>query len=164
MSEKEKPKRKTAGQISMELFEKEPEVTDVRDARSEMLKDYVNKVEDTIAKALKRRTGDFFVEVETKKERTMQNVIRNFIMDRETCPTPHFDQIVYKYHRRNDEVEFLWSIPNKRLCMYIHQHPLELPPEMADLRTTVLDFYDDTLLRKCKKLNEETINTKGIYD
>ena len=48
--------------------------------------------------------------------------------------------------------------------MYIYKHPLELPPEMADLRTTVLDFYDDTLLRKCKKLNEETINTKGIYD
>jgi len=162
---------KTAGQISQELMAKDSEVCannkiEVSDIRNEFNKDYVAKVESTIKDGLTKYTGDFYVVVEAKKERLMPNVIRNFIFHAPVCPTPHYDQTVYKYARKNDKTEFLWSIPDKQTCEWMKTCPLEVPEDHRLLLQTVLDYYDDTLLHKAMTLNGETIDNfliKEIY-
>jgi len=56
----------------------------------------------------------FYVCVITKKERLMDNVLRNYFLARSTCPTPQYDQTVYKYHRDSGAIQFLWVLPSKR--------------------------------------------------
>ena len=38
---------------------------------------------------------------------------------RQSCPTPIYQQIVYKYHRLSGGLEFLWTIPDLQLCREI---------------------------------------------
>lgn len=162
--------KETAGKIVTDILSKDPElikdpIDEARSVRLEMQKDYVQKVENTIQEGLKTYSGDFFVVVEGKREKLMPNVIRNFIFHRNTCPTPHYDQTVYHYHRKTDEVEFLWVIPDKRTCEWMKKYPLDVPESERDLLNLVYDFYDDNLLEKAKILNKEVTDNyvKEIY-
>ena len=55
--------------------------------------------------------GDFYIHVETKKEKLLENVLRNYFIPRETCPTPNYDQSVFTDHREKGEIQFFWTIP-----------------------------------------------------
>lgn len=152
--------KKTAGKIVYDILTSEPElikdpIAETRDIRHEMEKDYLTKLEGTIQEGTKKYDGDFFVIVEAKREKLMPNVIRNFIFHRHSCPTPHYGQTVYKYHRQHDEVEFLWIVPDKPICEWMKLYPFEVPEDEHDLLKMVYDFYDDTLLNKARLLNNE---------
>ncbi len=101
--------------------------------------------------------GDFYVVVLRKRERLMSNVYRTFFLGRKSCPTPTFDQTVYKYHRSDEIVEFLWVVPDQETCVVFKRDALEIVPEEKDLLAFVLDYYDGTLDKKAALLNNETI-------
>ena len=156
---------KTVGKIVLDLAEKDHESIDVRDIRAEWQKDYYNKIESCIKESLSKFDGDFYVVVESKVERVLANVIRNFIFSRASCPTPHYDQVVYKYNRGLDKVEFIWCIPDKATCEHMRSYPLEYMQKERTLLQSVLDFYDETLIMKAMWLNGEVnADTKVIYD
>jgi len=162
-----KEKKETVGKQVYDILSKEPviiqdPIDEARSVRLEMEKDYIRKVENTIAEGLKIYDTDFFVVVEAKRERTMPNVIRNFILHRRSCPTPHYGQTVYKYHRQQDKVEFIWIVPDKNVCEWMKKYPLDVPESERDLLMMVHDFYDDTLLHKAELLNNEDLS-KEIY-
>lgn len=159
--------KRTAGQIVYDELIKEPKliadpIGEIYDARTESLKDYVRKLESTIADGLKVYSGDFFIQASTKAERTLQIVIRNLIFHKRACPTPTYDQKLYKYNRANDKVEFLWSIPDKATCEWMKTCPFEVPEAHRELLQTVLDFYDRTLDRITMKLNGEDDSNQDI--
>lgn len=148
-------KRETVGKISSELLQKEPDTRDPIALEREMHKDYVNHVYDAVARGKTEFPGDFFVVVITKKERLMQNVLRNYFLARSTCPTPEWDQTVYRYKRADDLIEFLWVVPSKDTCQLFKDNALEISPEEKDLLRFVMDFTDGTLLKLAKRLNKE---------
>lgn len=41
-------------------------------------------------------------------------VPEDFFFVRRSCPTPGYNQNVFKYHHQTGSIEFLWSIPKKR--------------------------------------------------
>lgn len=147
--------RDTVGKISAELSQKTPETRDPIELEREMHKDYENHIYQCIERYKKEFPGDFYLVVITKKERLMQNVLRNLFTARLSCPTPDYDQAVYKYHRKDDLLEFLWVVPAKDICEYFREHALEVAPQERALRDMVLEFYDNTLLNLAKKLNGE---------
>jgi len=98
---------------------------------------------------------DFFVTVLSKAERLMPEVQRLYWVPRLSCPTPTYDQIVYRYHHATEELEFLWVLPDREICQAYHNDPLAVPEEERDLRQFVLDFYDGTLDKQAKILNNE---------
>lgn len=152
-------KNQPLGKLSLELLAKADEKHTVTDQMREQWKDYESNIQDAITKGTKTYQGDFFVVVETKKERLLKNVIRNYFFTRSTCPTPQYDQVVYRYHRTSGSIEFLWVVPAKDMCLYYKENPLMVSPEEQDLRDYVLAFYDNTLLRVAKKLNNEEPNS-----
>jgi hypothetical protein len=99
--------------------------------------------------------GDFYLVVETKKEPKMQNVLRNYFFHRSSCPTPTYDNTVYKYHKADDRIEFLWVLPSKQVCKMIKDYAVELSADQRELVKFVLDDADGTLLKRCKQLNGE---------
>lgn len=153
MSNKEK--RETVGKISAELSQKAPDSVDPIEIERELHQEYEKNVYEAVERYKKEWAGDFYIIVITKKERLMQNVLRNYFFGRESCPTPDYDQTVYLYHRAKEEIEFLWVIPDRETCIMFRENVLKVPESERELLKFVLDFADGTLFKLSKKLNGE---------
>lgn len=147
-------REKTVGQLSQEILEKGPE-TDAIELEREIHKTYEDHIVECINRSKKNYSGGFYVVVETKKERLMQNVIRNYVFSRISCPTPTYDQTVYYYNKDLDKVDFLWVVPSKQTCEMLRANALQIDSSERQLLDYVLDFYDNTLLERAKILNKE---------
>ena len=152
--------RDTVGKISSELIQQSHNYDHTANEQmQEQLKDYDKNVDICFKRSKKDFEGDFYIVVLTKKERLMQNVIRNYFAGRESCPTPEYDQVVYKYNKKNDYLEFLWVVPAKDICTLMIQNALNLPSEQKMLLEFVMDFVDGQLLKKAKMLNGEKVDS-----
>src|SRR5690349_11986514 len=133
-------KRDTVGKISSELIEKQTDNTHTpEDQMREQLEDYEANVWLAVDAGLKQHVDDFYVVVITKKERLMQNVLRNYFFTRNSCPTPEWDQTVYKYYRKHDALNYMWTIPDKHTCE-MFKTAAEIPADEQELAKFVHDF------------------------
>lgn len=148
-------RKKTVGYEAYTRLLQIPETRDPIELQREMQKDYEAHIEKCISRSLKEYHDDFYIIVTTKKEPLMQNVLRNYFYARKTCPTPGYDQTVYKYHLKDGKVEFLWVIPSVDTCELMLRNTLNISKEEHTLRNFVLDFYDGTLFSLAKRLNGE---------
>lgn len=151
-------KKKTVGQESVELSNKkdtlDSSVTAV-DLQREMQKGFEAQMRDVIRKSLKKYQSDFFIVVISKRERLLKNIVRSFFLDRRSCPSPEYDQAVYRYLFSTDQLEFIWVVPAKDVCEQLRDAPLDAPAEERELLNYVFDFYDGKLLKLAKKYNGE---------
>jgi len=152
---KKETKKPTVGKIATDLLAK-PEIGHtVIDQMQENLTDYDKNIFLCVENAKKTFPGDFYVVVECKKERLLENVLRNYFFARLSAPTPGWDQTVYKYHRKRDALEFLWVVPSKDACEYMTINKQYIPESEYELLRFVLSYNDGTLLKIAKKLNGE---------
>lgn len=145
----------TVGKVSTDLLAKPENQHTVVDQMRENLTDYDKNVFICIEEAKKKFPGDFYLIVECKKERLLENVIRNYFFARLSAPTPAWDQTVYKYHRGREWVEFLWVVPSKDACEYLTINKHYIPESERELLKFVLSYNDGTLLKIAKQLNGE---------
>lgn len=148
-------KRETVGKISSDLLLKTPDSRDPIELEREMHKNYEQDVFKCIKDNMYLYNDDFYVVVITKKERLMSNVLRNYFFARLSCPTPDYDQTLYKYHWKDDALQFLWVIPSKDTCLYLLQNALQVADEERELRNFVIQFASGDLFALAKKLNNE---------
>jgi len=146
-----KNSNKTAGQLSQELAQS-TDKHEVNDIIPEEFKDITKKLENIVLDGVKTYIGNFFVVIESKRERLMPNVVRNYIFHRLSCPTPHYDQTVYAYNRQKDEIECLWSIPEKHTVQAIVENPIEYYSRAPEMTQIALDFNDGTLLHRALEI------------
>lgn len=163
--EQVKPK-KTVGEHSLELQQKH-EPINVIDLQREVMagtnskKSYEETLWDTVDSGKKdpKIEKDFFIVALTKAERVMKNVFRNMFFYRQSCPTPQYDQSVWKYHKKDDELEYLWTVPSKQYTHLLPHLIDELPPEQKRLVYMIDAFVKGDLDRLAEKLNKEELNT-----
>lgn len=148
-------KRDTVGKISSELLQKDIGPVSVIDQQREMQKDYIDNLIQCVERNTKEFPGDFFVVVETKTEKLMPNVMRNYFFARWTCPTPTYDQSIFKYNKKDERIEYIWTLPSKDACYSIRNNLATLADDEQQLASFVFDFFDGTLLRKAQELNHE---------
>ncbi len=154
--------RETVGKIATDLSQKAPETRDPIEQMREQLTDYDKNIIECIESHKKQYTTDFYVIVITKKERLLQNVIRNYFTARLSCPTPEYDQVVYKYKRNEDSIDFLWVVPSKDTCQLLLANKHQVVPEEYGLLNYIIQFADGTLFALAKKLNGEKIDSPHI--
>ena len=147
--------RDTIGKISSELLEKPLETNSPIEQMREQLNDYDKNIFECIERGVKTFSDDFYVVVITKKERLMPNVIRNYFTNRLSCPTPEYDQTVYRYLAKEEAIAFLWVIPSKDTCQLLIANKEQVDPSEFALLDFVLKFYDGTLFQTAKRLNGE---------
>jgi RNA-binding protein YhbY len=155
----EEVKRDTVGKISTELLSQDYGKVSVIDQQREMQKDYIDELVKCVELNKKRFPGNFFIVVETKTEKLMANVMRNYFFARWTCPTPTYDESVFRYNRQEERIEYLWSIPSRPACYYIRDNIAIIDKSEEELKYFVLGFFDGSLLRKAKELNNEKHDT-----
>ena len=148
-------KKETVGKVATELLAKADNKHTVVDQMEENLSDWDKNIWLCVDNSKKIYPNDFFIIVETKKERLLENVIRNYFIARLSAPTPTWDQTVYKYHRKKDALEFLWVVPSKDTCEYLSYHRRVVVESERELLKFVLSYNDGTLLKIAKKLNGE---------
>jgi len=148
-------KKITVGKVATDLAAQDTVAQSPIELEREVHKEYEQNFNDCLERGKKQYQGDFFIVVVTKKERLLPNVLRHYFLHRNSCPTPDYDQAVYKYHRKHDGYEFLWVIPDKNSCKRILQDALYLPESQHDLLRFVMDYADGELMKKSKKLNGE---------
>jgi hypothetical protein len=148
-------KKKTVGKAALELALKADNKHTAIDQMEENLTDYEKEVIDCAQRGYKAYNADFFVVVLTKKERLFTNIFRNFFLHRKSCPTPEYDQTVYRYIYDADALELVWTIPDKETCMVYVTNALQIAPEEKQLLNYVIAFKDGILDQVARKLNNE---------
>lgn len=150
--------KKTVGQISQELAAKAPESRDPVELQRELQKEYIDNLIQCVNTHKKEYSSDFYVVVLTKKERLMENVLRNYYLATKACPTPTYDQAVYKYRYKEEDLVFMWVVPSKDTCEHFRDNALDVLKyggEERELLRYVLLFYDKTLDTIAAKENGE---------
>lgn len=145
----------TVGKVSRELLLKSPETRDPIELEKAMQKDYLKYLVECVETHKKIFQGDFFVEVTTKNEKLLPNVFRNYFAGRKSCPTPNYDQSVYKYNNADDRIEYIWTVPNKETCYYLINNRNNVVESERELLNFVMEFALGELFSLSKKLNGE---------
>ncbi len=160
-------KRKTAGSVVLDLLKKTPDTRDPQELIKAQAEDYQRVVLETTEEGKKIYKKDFFVVSLCKKEPLIPNIMRNLIHHRESCPTPTHDQTVYHFVRNDNQLFFLWTIPDFETATIIRENVLNIAPDEHWLRDIVIDFYDGTLDKLCDTLNGKKFDAilykKGEY-
>lgn len=155
---------KTAGELSLEA-QKSSDKIEAVEMQQEILKgtnskkSFIEEIEDAARRGKNDPSfeGEFYVICLVKKERLLQNILRPYFFYRQSCPTPEFDQTVYKV-TKSDNLEYLWTIPDVHTCNAIMANRDNLPPDHDLLIEMVNAFMNGDLEKYAKKLNKELIN------
>lgn len=148
-------KKETVGKASVDLSFKEALTRDPIALEREAHRDYEKNLLECLARTQLEIDGDFYLVVLTKKERLLTNVIRHYFIGRQSCPTPDYDQTVYRYVKNGDDLQFCWVIPSKDTCELFRDNKLAIDPSEWELLKNVLNFYDGILFELAKTLNNE---------
>lgn len=150
-----KKKKETVGKQLQEFIKRNPVHVDTMDQYKQVFKDIERDLREAIERGKKLFEEDFYIEYTRKSEKALYNMPHEYFIPQEVCPTPFYDQNVYKYHKNIDEIEFLWTVPDFNSCQYFLTNKSKIPPSGFQLLKFVMEFYDGTLLKRAKMLNGE---------
>lgn len=72
------------------------------------------------------------------------------------CPRPYLNFTVFKYYRKSDELEHIWTLPDQEtLNFYYDNRHLASPNDWAMLKD-IIAYKDGSLYKKMQELNGET--------
>ena len=166
-------KKQTVGSVASELSPKTPDSLDPIEIQRATEQEYLDNLIWCVKHAQKKldcssieghqacrdrpaMDGDFYIAALLKKEKLLANVLRNYFVPTLACPTPHFDQTVFKYNAQKEDVEFLWVVPDQETCEIFRENKDKIVPKERGLLRFVLEYYDGTLFNIAKKLNGES--------
>jgi len=155
-------KRQTVGKVASDLIIKATDSTSPIEQMRENLSEYEQNLRECVDSSKKIIMGDFYVIVLTKQEHLMQNVFRNYFFPRMSCPSPDWDQTVYKYKRNDDHIVYMWTIPSRESCEYLKKNALYVDKSERELLKYVLAFNDGSLLKLAKQLNGEKLESAEL--
>lgn len=140
--------KKTLGAAALELMARGDDRQGVIDTQREMQKGYVDQLilcaqNGEIAYG---KTNNFYVCVQTRRERLLTNVIRNQFYHRITRPTPQYDLALYHYNPKDEDLRFVWCIPDKETVEAMSEVGYIPPREHEQLYQFVRGFVDRTLI------------------
>ncbi len=148
----------TFGEQYLKGIQSDSGQTSVKDIRDGILTEWDQNVLEVVQKTRAiEPTRHFYVCVTTKREYLAPNTIRNYFESKYACPTPQFEQVVYKIHTGGTNISLLWVIPNKDACIYLTLNALTVSPEERQLLEYVLRFNKGELDQLAQQENGETI-------
>ncbi len=127
--------------------------SDTWETTQEREKEIMKNMAQFVATKKDEIKGDFFVMLLSKKEKFLEQVIRDRLFALRACPTPNYGQSIWKYHFADDRLEFIWTVPPKEVVMFLKRYPIEMNDMCGDLIKNIFDFIDGTLDKRTVELN-----------
>jgi hypothetical protein len=136
----------TVGEMALKLGAKD-ERQSVIDTQRAMQSGYTEQL-IKCAKRYPEWTDPFYVCVETRRERLLTNVIRCQFYGRQTRPMPQYDLALYHYDPRDENLRFVWCVPDKESveCILDDFRSGMLPVEHYPLAAFCAAFKANTLI------------------
>lgn len=140
--------RKTVGECALELKAKGDQKQGVIDTQREMNKGYIAELIKCAQRGAMAYETDkpFYVCVQTRRERLLDNVIRSQFYHRLSRPAPAYDLALYHYDPKNEQLRFVWNIPDKETVEYMCQPGFIPEPDQHQLYHFVKSFVACTLI------------------
>lgn len=156
--------KKSVGGAALELQKKQDEKINPIDLQREIHKgsasneSFEGQIRICVERGKKMYDKDFYIVVLFKKERLLKNVVRQYFFPRKTCPFPDYDQVVYKYSKNPENLEFLWVVPDKQSTIDLALMKHQLSKEQSELVRFVEDFNNGKLDQLSNRLNNSISN------
>ncbi len=133
------------------------EMVNVGEYRKELEGEYENGVRRAIDRGKTRFDGNFYVELVNtiKRKYRKHGEIHPFFYDRKSCPTPMFDQVVYKYDSKKDTLDMLWCLPNKEESLNYYHNKDRVPVSEYSLLQQVMDYFDGSIFALVDRMEIE---------
>lgn len=171
--------KKTVGQIASELQKSDSGLVNPQEIQRAQEQEYLQNLEWCVKHARKEidcsslpnhkectnRTalkGDFFIASLLKREKLLENVIRNYFVPTQVCPTPCHDQTVFRYNDSTGQIEYIWTVPDEQTALTLKENANIVRPSEHQSLDMVLKYYRGDLMRLCKKFNGETMQSGGL--
>jgi hypothetical protein len=146
--------RPTVGALSLQSQSAQNQ-SDTWETTHEREREIMRNMTDFVAKKkIEHRQSDFYIMLLSRKEKLLANVVRDRLYCLRACPMPNYNQSLWKYHWKDDRLEFMWSVPPKEAVDFLKRYPLEMSDMCSDVIKCVFDFLDGTLARKTSELNK----------
>lgn len=168
---------KTAGQHIVEYSARPKDKLSIHEIQIEANKDFNQKLLEVMEDGKKVYEGDFFIGI----DRIHNKALSTWFINPETgetepdivaigyqrrhtkeCPTPRYDLTVYHYKKIEDELFYLWTVPDAYTCHILKENSLNVIPQDREMLQHVLDFFDGTLDAMTRTLNNEKVDDPGI--
>lgn len=149
---KNEPKGKQIAQLAQQVLD---EGGFQEGVSNDLAKDHHELLREVVEKGKQEFKGDFFIDIEIKKERLTINLVRFYPFCFEKCPTPLPGQTVYRYIYNENRVELLWQLLPVRICKWLEDNYFTLSDEQKILYKEYQKLKDGTLLKLAKQLNGE---------
>lgn len=160
--------RKTAGQQIWEHHNKFiQQQDDVREYSREQAKEIIRQVALTTKEATAfdiYKNKDFYVVCLQSEERMLMKTPLYKYFARLSCPTPIFQQSVWKYHHQSKDLEYLWTICDKLTYydMINKPHKYKYDKEWGNQLKFVQMMHSGSLEAWVKKENREDVLKTGV--
>lgn len=149
-------KRKTAGEASIEASLIDTGPVSIIDQQRSMQEHYIKNLQECAELFKKSHVNqNFFIVVITKVEKLLSNIVRSYFFARTSCPTPNYDEAIYRYDYKKECIQFLWIVPSRDVCFHLLENHLVIAPEERGLLMQVAAFATGELYNYCRYLNRE---------
>jgi len=155
----------TIGSQILELSQRKMEKMSVVDAWKLKEPEYFKNLIECAEIHRKTIHGDFYILVNCKLEKIFSMAMPTFkdcFEAKQTCPTPNYDQALYKYNSITEEISYIWSIPDRETCHYLYYNKELVDPSERQLLDFVLKFSDGSLFKLMKQLNGEKYDSPEL--
>jgi len=157
-------KKETLGSVALQSEQKllqEAEHT-VAERTEQATDERVRILNEAFELGKQKFDGDFYIEMCMKREKLFWNVETRWLPHvRRSCPTPMFEQTVYRYNRAEDILEYIWALPDINTACFLLENALVLPPEQKELIDFVIDFKEGRLhqiMLELEKADQRSLN------
>ncbi len=129
-------------------------VNEFKEQSKSMNEDYIDNLKIAVENGKKVFNKNFFISVLTKSERLLEGVYRNYFHPRITCPDPNYDQALYHYNHKKEDLEFIWVVPDNNVCSHMYVNRYNPSKEDLQLLSFVVDFIEGRLHVKQVEYNK----------
>jgi hypothetical protein len=157
----------TIGSQLLNIASRQLDKMSVIDAWKAKEQDYLKNLVECVETNRKKFEKDFYI-LTTIKNETIFNkylpmpVFREYFFALNDCPTPNYDQNLFKYNSKLEQIEFVWAIPDRETAQMLHANKDIIDESERWLLKFVLDYADGTLYRLMKSLNGEQIDNPTL--
>jgi hypothetical protein len=148
----------TIGKAITELAARDRDKISAVEAWKRREKEYLDQLIECAETNRRKFPGDFFIMTTLKTEKLLTNLVptfREYFIALHACPRPNYDQSIYKYDSKTEDLIYIWSIPDRDTCHHLIEHKNEVHESERQLLEFVIKFADGTLYSLMKKLNGE---------
>lgn len=157
--QKKEEKQKTLQQLSSELLRVQNE-TDYNELMKKLVETYPDEIWECVDRAKKAFSSnpnrDFYVMSVLTAQPYNRNLWNQKFLYTLECPRPYLNFTVFKYHRKTDELELLWNLPDRDTLNFYYNNRHKASVQDWPLLKYCIEYKDGTLIKKMKALNGES--------